>query len=70
MAKPKNLNAITHQLLDLMEDMKGGNVRVADAKERINAFGKATNMIKLQLEANVIMNKQPDVKMPEWLEEE
>jgi hypothetical protein len=69
MAKPKNLNAITHQLLDLMEDMKDGNVRVADAKERINAFGKATNMIKLQLEANVINDKRPNVKMPEWLQD-
>jgi len=69
MAKPKNLNELTHHLLDLMEDMKDGNIRVADAKERINAFGKATNMIKLQLEANVIVDKRPSVFMPEMLED-
>jgi len=69
MAKPKNLNELTHHLLDLMEDMKDGNIRVADAKERINAFGKATNMIKLQLEANVIVDKRPSVVMPEMLED-
>jgi len=55
MAKPKNMRQMNSKMLDLIEDMESGKVRVADAKERFNGFGKVIAGNKAMLENMKVM---------------
>jgi hypothetical protein len=55
MAKPKNMRELTDQMLDVLEDMKSDNIRVADAKERFNGYGKVIAANKAMLENMKVM---------------
>ena len=61
MSKPKNMTEMRDQMLDLIEDMKKGLVRVADAKERCNAYGKVISSAKVQLEQKVFQKDQTGI---------
>ena len=50
MSKPKNMREMSDQMLDLIEDMKTGGIRIADAKERFNGYGKVIAGNKAMLE--------------------
>ena len=55
MAKPQNMTEMRDQMLDVIKDMETGGIRVADAKERFNGYGKIISSCKVQLEQRVFM---------------
>jgi len=58
------LEAITRKHVKLYDDLVNGAVRVADAKERSNAFGKIVNATKLQMDCAVVAKRIPDLDIP------
>ena len=62
MAKPKNMKQMADQMLDVIEDMKTGGIRTADAKERFNGYGKVIAGNKAILENQKVMKLQTGVK--------
>lgn len=62
MAKPKNMKQMADQMLDVIEDMKTGGIRTADAKERFNGYGKVIAGNKAILENQKVMKLQTGVE--------
>ena len=58
------IERLTRKHVQLYDDLVEGNVRVADAKERSNAFGKIVNATHLQLECAMACKKDPELKIP------
>lgn len=63
MAKSKiqNVEQLRDELLDTLEGIKSGSIRVADAKERSNCAGKIINTAKLQLEYAALRKETPNI---------
>ena len=62
MAKPKNMTEMCSKMLDVIEDMETGDIRVADAKERFNGYGKVIAGNKAILENQKVMKVNTGVK--------
>jgi hypothetical protein len=62
MAKPKNMTDMCDQMLNVIEDMKTGGIRVADAKERFNGYGKIIAGNKAMLENMKVMKVNTGVE--------
>ena len=62
MAKLKTMRQMTVKMLELIEDMENGKVRVADAKERFNGYGKVIAGNKAMLENQKVMKLQTGVE--------
>jgi len=56
------MTEMTNQMLDLIEDMKTGGIRVADAKERFNGYGKVIAGNKAILENMKLIKSTKGVK--------
>jgi hypothetical protein len=62
MSKPKNMTEMCSKMLDVIEDMENGGIRVADAKERFNGYGKVIAGNKAILENMKLMKVTKGVK--------
>jgi hypothetical protein len=62
MAKPKNMKEMCSKMLDVIEDMETGNIRIADAKERFNGYGKVIAGNKAILENQKVMKVNTGVE--------
>ena len=59
--KIMNIEDLRRDILDTLDGLKDGSIRVADAKERSNAAGKVLGTLKTQLVYSALRKEIPHI---------